>query len=141
MTSDVVTFGAGLQTIAELEAWYAGARDEFVDPSEPVCQLFFQWQADLPAYRGELLACGASAIDGELVLACGSNIGTVSLRVQPNEPEVSPDGMLLTFGAIRITAGVWALTPSLNVSGALHGYVVLHGVPDPAPWERLVVLR
>jgi hypothetical protein len=47
---------------------------------------------------------------------------------------------LQAFGARKFTGGAWALEPSLNLPGILHGFVVLTGVPDPPPWKRRVVL-
>jgi hypothetical protein len=35
----------------------------------------------------------------------------------------------------RIVPGVWALNPSLNIPGVIHVFVLLYGVPNPAPWE------
>lgn len=39
------------------------------------------------------------------------------------------------FGLERIAPGVWVLNPSLLVPGVLHAFVVVVGVPEPAPWE------
>jgi hypothetical protein len=70
---------------------------------------------------------------------CGPGFTPFALTVALGEPEMTEHGVL-TYGAERVTAGVWAITPSLNVVGVIHGFVVIHGVPDPAPWERLIVL-
>lgn len=42
---------------------------------------------------------------------------------------------IMAYGATRIVPGVWVLEPSLNVEELIHGFVLIHGVPDPAPWE------
>ena len=37
---------------------------------------------------------------------------------------------------MKLGSSVWEITPSLNISGQIHAFVTLVGVPDPAPWER-----
>lgn len=43
---------------------------------------------------------------------------------------------LVLWGVRRLGPGVWAVLPSLNIEGegGYHGYVVMHDVPEPAPW-------
>jgi hypothetical protein len=62
------------------------------------------------------------------------------LLVQEGDPTLTNDGELLAFGAVQISSGVWAITPSLNVPGQLHAFVVIRDVPSPAPWERQLVV-
>ena len=38
------------------------------------------------------------------------------------------------FGLTRIGPGVWVVSPSVWVEGAFHAFVVLHDVPEPAPF-------
>ncbi len=45
------------------------------------------------------------------------------------------DGPPPRFVLQRLGPTVWTLAPSLVVPGALHAYVTLVDVPDPAPWE------
>lgn len=131
-------FGSAMTTAADVAAWREGAVFEFGDPSEPVCQLFFRWEGNYPDYQGHDLACGCTP-DGILVLLFGVD-GLLPVRVRAGEPAIAPTGELDAFGATPITGDVWALSPSLNVPGELHGFVVLYGVPTPAPWEQRIVL-
>lgn len=140
MTSDTVEFGAAIRTAADVAAWREGAMLEFLDPSEPVCQLFFHFEAGgLVHYDREELACAWSQDRGVLLLHFG-DAGVMPVSVRAGEPTIAADGVLEAFGATPITGDVWALSPSLNVPGSLHGFVVLYGVPTPAPWEQLIVL-
>lgn len=128
-----------MKTAAEVSAWCAGAQSEFGDPSLPVCQLFFRWQANPMVPRGDdELVCGLDA-DGELVLLLGPEFQPFPTPIETDEEQLEQQ-VGFAFGAQRITAGVWALNPSLNAEGAIHAFIVLHGVPDPAPWERRIVL-
>jgi hypothetical protein len=47
--------------------------------------------------------------------------------------------VLAAFGIIEIVPGLWHLTPSLNLPGVLHMFVVVYDVPSPAPWERRII--
>lgn len=49
-------------------------------------------------------------------------------------------GTLEAFGIDKICPGVWNLTPSFNVPEAIHAFVTIYGVPDPAPWESSIIL-
>ena len=126
-----------MKTFAEVTDWCAGAAEAFGDPSVTVCHLFFCWHDDLNAYRGQELACGM--IGDELVLLCGPDFPPFAIPVSTGQMQVENDE-LTAYGAERITRDVWAITPSLNAVGIIHGFVVLHGVPDPAPWERRIIL-
>ena len=50
-------------------------------------------------------------------------------------------GELEIFGAVNIAQGVWSLTPSLNLPGLIHCFVVLYEVPPAASWLQSTVLR
>ena len=126
-----------MRTFVEVAEWCHGAAEAFGDPSVPVCQLFFRWQ-DLRLGDGDddqTLVCGT--LDREFVLVLGPG-AVFPLPLRNGEPEHTDDEVI-TYGAVRVVEGVWAITPSLNVEGFIHGFVVLYGVPDPAPWERLIV--
>jgi len=128
-----------MKTFAEVAEWCAGAAEEFGDPSVPVCQLFFRWQENLEIPRGDdELVCGMA--DGELVLLLGPEFRPFLMTVELGDMRLDEQGGLQAFGAYLVTTGVWALRPSLNAEGAIHAFVVLHGVPDPAPWDRRIVL-
>jgi hypothetical protein len=129
-----------VRTFAEVAEWCLGAFEAYGDSSVPVCQLFFRWQPDLQNFDGrgddETLVCGM--VMGEFVLVCGPP-AIIPLPVRTGEPEVT-DEEVISYGAVRVVEGVWAIAPSLNLPGFIHGFVVVYGVPDPAPWERLIVL-
>lgn len=128
-----------MRTFAEVEEWCHGAADAYGDPSVPVCQLFFRWSTNLQrlVLGDDTLACGLS--EGNVALVLGPNMPALPLPVRLGEPEVT-DEEVITYGAVRVVEGVWAITPSLNLVGFIHGFVVVYGVPDPAPWERIIVL-
>lgn len=111
----------------ELAKWCDGAEEEFGDPSIPVCQLFVRWVDTLILYRGTDLVAGM--MEGDLFLKLHPHIEPLQIPLEQYEFK-------------RATSGVYAMTPSLNIPGVLHGYVVLFEVPDRAkpPWESLVVL-
>lgn len=129
-----------MRTIAEVNQWCAGAIEEFGDPSIPVCQLFVRYvEPDRVPRRiteASDLLCFREGSD--LVLWLGSEL-IIPLNVS-RSPEKNDVGELTAFGADSFTHGVWALTPSLNLPGVLHAFVVLYNVPVPAPWERLILL-
>ncbi|MCL4687517.1 MAG: hypothetical protein KJ007_03005 [Burkholderiales bacterium] len=134
-----------MRTSEQLTAWCIGAHRKFGDPSVPVCQCFFEWrEAD-----ARFAASSTPGLEAHYERAFGRHDGVVVLRLWPDttvdipvrtgEPEVDDDGVV-AFGAEEITRGVWALRPSLNMPGLLHAFVVLYGVPDPAPWARRFVV-
>jgi hypothetical protein len=65
---------------------------------------------------------------------------SIALPVVKGECELDMIGIVKNFGATEISTGVWALAPSLNLPGCIHGFIVLYDVPSPAPWERRIVL-
>jgi len=127
-----------VKTCAEVSEWCAGAMESFGDPSLPICQLFVRWQDSVIAAPGKDITC--AWLDGELVLILGPEFRPLSMPVEAGNFRASEDGQLSAYGAELITTGVWAITPSLNVEGAIHAFLALYGVPDPAPWERRIVL-
>lgn len=133
-----------MRTFSEVLAWCDGAAEAYGDPAAPVCQLFVRWCDDLERYVARLegaadgeLACGLAG--GRPTLVLGPAFHLLPLPIQKGAPELE-GGDLVMFGAKLITRGVWALAPSLNVPGLIHGFVILYDVPEPAPWERRIVL-
>lgn len=126
-----------MKKVDELMDWCAGALQEFGDPSAVICQMFFEWRSDASRLRGGQLCCAVVA--GKPTLWLGP-IGALSIEISNGNHMLNPDGSIAAFGAEQISAGVWSLFPSLNVPGVVHGFVVLHGVPNPAPWERLILV-
>jgi hypothetical protein len=137
-----------MKTMREVAAWIEGGLRQFGDPSEPVGLLFARYtlvmrqaETDVVWTPGpESLFDAAAPLGGMLWLAHGAD-GWLDLPIAAR-PALSPSSCLdhpavtvHAFGAELIADGLWALTPSLNVLGLLHVFVVLYGVPTPAPWE------
>lgn len=59
---------------------------------------------------------------------------TTQIPFNANGPRVVLGDQLLRWGTIHMGPGVWVLSESIHVEGYYHGFVVLRGVPEPAPW-------
>jgi hypothetical protein len=128
-----------VKTIGEVDRWIEGAAAECGDPSIPICQLIVRFvNSDHRPTSSELLDLFCFLDNGDFVLWLGPDL-IFPLDISRSGPEMDGDG-LKAFGAEQITRGVWALRPSLNIPGVIHGFVILYDVPTPAPWERLIVL-
>ncbi len=131
-----------MKTVLEVEQWCQEAA-EFGDPADAVCQLFVRYvegnaRPKSPKQFLDLdLFCFWEGQD--LVLFLGPGMA-IPIGVRSGAEVLMPDDSVDCFGAEKISPGVWALTPSLNVPGMIHGFVVLYDVPSPAPCEQLVVL-
>lgn len=130
-----------IRTYSDLAAWITGAAEKYGDPSRPILQLAFEWQADLDKYQAAGLAWGV--LDGKpAILALQPNEADNGWEVVGLEIPVALDGPIVddselkAFAAEKLGPGVWALKPSLNLPGLLHAFVILCGAPDPAPWEE-----
>lgn len=138
-----------MNTFDEVYDWMAGAAAEFDDPSEPVCQMFFRWVDDLDQYWGEELACGPSLRPGHIDVMFQRR-AAIAVPLVTGSPAFLRSGLeetvegVDTFGAKLIASdargGIYSLTPSLNLPGVIHFFVVLYNVPQPAPWEQRVIL-
>lgn len=124
-----------MKTFSELADWLTGAAEEFGNPSIPVCQLFVRYVANVTDYRGDDLVCSA-----------GLNLwldrqAPIPLAISRNGdgPCMNAMGELTAFAARQLVPGVWFLSPSLNIPGVIHAFIVLYDVPDPAPWERRII--
>jgi hypothetical protein len=122
----------------ELNAWLTLAEEHLGDPSAATCVMFVRWH-ETPT-GSDMVADYSPQANALLLLVPGEDgAQIVPLEVSMDGP-VMVDGRLDAFHIRHISGGVWALYPSLNIPGVIHAYVVLHGVPEPAPWERLIVL-
>ena len=129
-----------MKTIQEVERWRAEARAAFDDPANVVCQLFVRYvEADhTPKQTSEYFNLFCFRDGQEIVVWLGPDL-IIPLIISRDGSETDELGVL-KFGADSISCGVWALTPSLNIPGVIHGFVILYDVPTPAPWERLIIL-
>jgi hypothetical protein len=128
-----------ITTFSEMSTWSNAASEQLGDPCEPICQLVFRWQAVVGPNDDALTAFWR---ERELWLRFGP--AALPVEVTTSEVELSPTGEMLAYAIRCVTPGVWILVPSLNVLGVIHGFALLYGVPDPAPWEgsgagRLVI--
>jgi hypothetical protein len=64
------------------------------------------------------------------------DVEMVPFLIRPGQPELHADGSVKIFGSRKIGPGTWVVTPSLNVPEMIHAFLVLCGVPEPAPWEQ-----
>ena len=66
-----------------------------------------------------------------LLRADGARIQS-SAPFTPGQPsnEAGP-----TWKLRQLAADVWEVSPSVNLIGAYHGFLVIRGVPCPAPWQ------
>lgn len=125
-----------MKTIAELQEWCAAVEDEFGDAAEAVGLLFARFQQCAPTGTGIEQDVVISWDGEQLVLEL---FGGVPLRLDMNGPRLSLQNDLDAFGVYQVAPGLWHLTPSLNLPGVLHMFVVLYDVPSPAPWERQII--
>jgi len=125
-----------MKTITEIGAWCDSVGMEFGDPAEKVGQIFARYVA--------------AEVPGDEILAHWEN-ETLALRLGHSEwlpLNVHDDGPLINrethslvaFGLEKIGDHIWTLTPSLNMPGTIHVFVVIFDVPLPAPWERRIIL-
>lgn len=126
-----------MKTYADIMQWCDGALERFGDPSRPICQLFYRWDGNVSLPTSDDLEFHAES--KELRLPIFKSRKAITLPVGTGQPVIGEDGDLVTFGLEEITEGVWKLTPSLNIPGIIHAFVVLYGVPNPAPWTRSII--
>lgn len=126
-----------MKGVRELLDWCEGAEREFGDASVPIGLMFVRL-----GHEG----VGAELIDQDLTARADGVVLTlklfgddVDLPISNDGPCIE-DGSLVAFGIRQVQAGLWHLTPSLNLPGVLHAFVVLYDVPSPAPWERLIYI-
>lgn len=122
-----------ITTASQFRQWVVGASACFDDPTETVCLLCFRWVDRPEAHRGEDLVCG-NLVHGAMDLWLGHE--PLPVPIAAGDHELGADGCVARFGAQRIAPGVWAICPSLNLPGIIHGFALLHGVPEPAPFEQ-----
>jgi hypothetical protein len=123
----------------ELHEFLQGYMDDTGgDPSEIVCQLFTPWEPDITRLRDlrplysrtkKLLQLHFTHVDEVLQIPISESLA----------PEID-GGEIQAYGLRKVCRGVWALAPSLLVPELLHCYIVFHGVPEPAPWESVIVI-
>lgn len=133
-----------MKTFADVAAWCAGAAHHFGDPSDAVCQIFLRWQDPLPIIIDDRDPCSLAVcawLNDRLMPILGPGFPELPMEIAADgNYEVNEYGELTKYAAQRVCPGVWSISPSLNVEGVIHAFLVLYNVPDPAPWERRIVL-
>jgi hypothetical protein len=127
-----------MKTLREIEEWCEGAEKEFGNPSLACGQAFLRYVEKPGGYYGEdLVFC----TDGRRVtLMLGFADFPVEIPLSEDGPEMNAWGEAVSFGAERVAPGLWSLTPSLNIPGLIHVFVTLYDVPNPAPWEKSLIV-
>lgn len=113
---------------AVLQVWPTYTPDAFNDPKDA---LMWGWNPN--------------AHGGEIVLRLGRY--SLCFPARPGESAfepITPSLIILAtpqpakmrhWGLVKLGPSVWAVTPSVHLPDAFHGYVTLCEVPEPAPWE------
>lgn len=126
-----------MKTFTEIEHWTTGAMLQFGDPAKPVGHAFFRYVGDVDDLRREDdLVFSAQGRDLKLLFGHGE---IVHVQLSGHEQSEFDGEQLAAFGAEPVTAGLWALTPSLNIPQQIHVFVTLYDVPTPAPWVKSIV--
>ncbi len=114
------------------------------DPSRATCLVFVEYGEVTGAGPVPALLASYDVPAGSLTVTALDEMAMPTMEIPVplaggDDPAIQ-DGQLAAFGIRKVALGLWTLNPSLNIPGAFHGYVVVHGVPDPAPWERTILL-
>jgi hypothetical protein len=126
-----------VKTFEQFAQWSQEVEAAVGDVAEAIGILCFRWCEDPRQHNGDLI-CRADPRGVAIYFDPPS--GAMVLEINTKGAVMNEEtGELLAFGVEKLTPGVWTLEPSLNVLTFVHAFVVLYGVPDPAPWERLVI--
>jgi hypothetical protein len=126
----------------ELEAFLGHVAERAGDPAAATCLVFVNWDGPPEDELGDLVPDFDPKERMLLLSIVDATIEPQAISLPISEdcsPEIDEGGIKF-FGLRKVCKGVWALAPSLNMPGLIHSFVVFHGVPEPAPWERLIVL-
>lgn len=136
----VVKLTSVLLNRVELDTFVVGARMRFGDPTRVVGSVFIEYRDDFKGPQD--LKAGWDQAHERILLEffdAGSAPHVMSVPVSKEGAAIGPSGTE-SFHIRKVTRGVWALAPSLNIPGELHAFITLYNVPDPAPWESLIVV-
>ena len=122
----------------ELAEFLEAAEEGLGDPASSVCLILARW-CEGPCIAPDIIArWDGNAVQLQIVQQRGEP-ASFSLRISEEGPGIE-GATLQAFGARKFTGGAWALEPSLNLPGVLHGFIVITGVPDPPPWKQRIIL-
>ncbi len=133
--------GTGIITnLEEATAWQIAVHTALGDPAQRTALLCLPWMREFPPLAGGYGASFIGHRDGRGVFEIhGFAQEAIPITFDTKGMNVE-DGELADFGIEKLDHGTWAFSPSMNVPGLIHGFVVIHGVPHPAPWESLIVV-
>jgi hypothetical protein len=121
-----------MTTVDELQRWCEGSELQFGSASAAICQLYFRWVDSLLDNRGTELVCGM--LNREVHLHFADWTSPLPF------PLLTDTVKLDAYCAHRVTKGIYSVMPSLNMPDILHAFITLYDVPEPAPWERRIVI-
>lgn len=124
-----------MKTMSEVQQWVEGAIAEFGDPAIPVGQIFAKFVTE-PSPEQELIL--GAWHEKKLHIDFGG--GWMPVPVDESGPTVNEAGQLAAFGIRKICPGFWSIWPSLNMPGIIHVFAHIYGVPEPAPWESMIII-
>lgn len=121
-----------MKTLTEVVQWVDGAAAQFDDPAKPIGMLFAKFEAgDIEQPRPELVT--ARWAEGALWL--NLPFDWLPLDVAAKPVICGTTGAMRAYGLEQVSDSLWAISPSLNMPGELHVFVVVYDVPTPAPWS------
>lgn len=129
-----------MKTITEFKEWCRGAAEEFEDPAMVIGQLFLR-HVDTAWQQPDELVVRWSPQESQLMFDVhGFFKVPMWLPIVEDEPKITPAGELEAFAIRQVCPGFWSMLPSLNIPGAFHVFVNIYDVPDPAPWEKRILV-
>jgi hypothetical protein len=124
-----------MKLVSDLQEWLMNAAERFGDPSIPVGQIFARF-----AYKDARESEDIVVVwDGrELRIGVGEG-DWLPIPVDVDGPVISEAGELECFGIREVCSGLWQITPSLNVPGVIHAFVIIYDAPIVPPWKSLII--
>lgn len=119
--------------VADLRSILGQFRAQHGRADAGVVHLVAEWAEGVHEYKGDDVAVGWWG--GRLTFNIGGHLIALPAVVGPPET-IDPQTMAMkAWGLEKLALGAWIVTPSLHQPGSLHAYIVLRGVPVPAPFE------
>jgi hypothetical protein len=119
---------------SEVREMLARDRAEGRDPANRVLHLVADWmpEGNVAEYHGDGIV--AALWGSTLAVSVGGNLFSFAAKPGPALVKDPATMAMEHWGLERLGPGVWAVQPSVVVPGAIHAYIVLRGVPEPAPF-------
>jgi len=128
-----------MKTIDQVTEWRYAVAERFGDPAARTGHLFARLvprPPDVPNYDDVI----AFYEDDTLLISIERGaFGPVD--VSTDGPQFDEEtGAITALGLVKISDGLWALEPSLNLPGVIHAFVTIYDVPAVAPWENKIIV-